>query len=66
MREHSDCLKYAKLSDQDDIEAYLVKFERHIGQGYQASTAVVKAYASMPTEQCGDYSEAKEVICLLL
>jgi len=34
--------------------------------GFQAGTAVVKAYASMPTEQCKDYSEVKAVIFIVM
>ena len=70
----SDQLKITKLSDQDDIEAYLVTFER-LMEAYevlkqrwafklvpQLYGRMQQAYASMPSEQCGNYSEIKAAI----
>jgi len=70
----TDKLKIANLSDQDDIEAYLVTFER-LMEAYeiskqcwafklvpQLSGHAQQACSSMPSEQCGDYSEVKVAI----
>ena len=63
-----------KLSDQDDIEAYLTTFER-VMRAYEVKEErwAVKlapqltgkaqlAYAAMSTEQAGDYEALKEAI----
>jgi len=67
-------LKIAKLTEHDNIEAYLVTFERMM-ETYkipkrrwafrlvpQLSGRAQQAYAAMPREQAGEYDEVKAVI----
>jgi len=66
-------LKVAKLTDQDDIEAYLVTFER-VMEAYdvpnrwayklatQLSGRAQQAYTAMPSDVSGDYDEVKSAI----
>ena len=71
---HEGEVKLVKLSDQDDIEAYLTTFER-VMRAYEVKEErwAVKlapqltgkaqlAYAAMSTEQAGDYEALKEAI----
>ena len=67
-------MKVAKLTDQDDTEAFLVTFER-LMEAYevpkarwayklatQLSGRAQQAYAAMPSEISGDYDEVKSAI----
>ena len=69
-------VRVAKLSESDDIEAYLTTFERQM-QAYevkrerwafklapQLSGKAQQAYASMPTEDAGNYEKLKATILL--
>jgi len=70
----SSKLKVAKLTDQDDSEAFLVTFERLI-EGYevpktrgayklatQLSDRAQQAYTAMPSETSGGYDEVGSAI----
>ena len=71
---HEGEAKLMKLSDQDDVEAYLTTLER-IMRAYevkeerwavklapQLTGKVQQAYAAMSTEDAGDYQALKEAI----
>ena len=67
----SNELKVAKLTDQDDIGAFLATFERLMEAyevpkahwAYKLTTQLTdRAYAAMPGEASGDYDEVKAAI----